>query len=325
MPLPPPPTPTKPKKVSFREFLQTDRAILIACIGIAFFFWILTKLSHPYKTNLSFSLAYRLPKDKILSQTPLNQIEVVAEGSGWDLLRLRWQGLQQKIWIEVPMEAYQRKMSIPIQPKIAQQLPHLRILLLEHEQLDLMLEDTMTKELPVFAENLLELSPEYHLTGSLDIQPNTIRVFGPASTIKGLRACTVEVKFKGLRQSFDLPVPIKLHSNSNVRYQPNSVQCRGEIEQVTEKELEIPIQIKNAPEDIAFILLSKKIRVTCLVSLKRYEELSPDKFRAEVDFAEFDLLQHRSIHIRLTKIPNFAYQVNYYPKSAEYIVQTQKK
>ena len=72
------------KIASFK--LQEDRAMLITCIGIAFVFWILVKLSQTYPTVKPIMLNIEMPEDKCLLEMPPDDVEAELRGTGWDLM-----------------------------------------------------------------------------------------------------------------------------------------------------------------------------------------------------------------------------------------------
>ena len=51
-------------KDDIRTFFNSDRAILMSCIGIALVFWLLVKLSQSYKTTEDYEISYTLPEGK---------------------------------------------------------------------------------------------------------------------------------------------------------------------------------------------------------------------------------------------------------------------
>ena len=292
------------------------------CISIAFVFWLFTKLSYPYRSRQTFELRYQIPPHLSLAQSPPQEVQVLIEAAGWDLLQLCWQRRQRRININLH-NSPNSEQRLNLAPSIAEQLPFARLLNLQPEYLDLQLEDTLSKELPIFLDNQLQIAKDYLILGPVQTNPSSVRVFGPQTAVQNLRACTLELQQpETLNRSLRWQQNLKPHPNINLQYQPQNIECYARIEQVTEKKLEIPLQIRNLPPDLPFLLLTTKIELTCLVSLRRYDQLQADAFQAEVDFQDFDLLQHRNIRIKLSKIPDFAYQIHFYPKTAEYIIRS---
>ena len=80
---------------------KKDRAILMTCIGIAFVFWVLVKLSQPYTSECEILLDYDLPEDKVLRETPPEKITATLKGNGWDLFREYRNNGEREVRIDV--------------------------------------------------------------------------------------------------------------------------------------------------------------------------------------------------------------------------------
>lgn len=117
--------------------------------------------------------------------------------------------------------------------------------------------------------------------------------------------------------SKDIEVTLSLitHPNSNISLSTNKIKCTARVEQITEKRIEVPIEVLNAPDSLLLVILPKSIEVTCQVGLSDYDRVETTDFRAIVDFASIDLFKERSIRILLREQPQFVKQVHYAPKT----------
>ena len=76
----------KPLTDKFQKFWTRDRAVLMACIGIALCFWFLNKLSASFRTVKAVKIDYKIPFGKVFSLPPPQYVTVTMQGTGWDLL-----------------------------------------------------------------------------------------------------------------------------------------------------------------------------------------------------------------------------------------------
>ena len=61
----------------------------IVAIGVALFFWLLTKLSKEYQTVISFPVEYvNIPQDKLIQSQPLTTIDVQVKATGFRLFAI---------------------------------------------------------------------------------------------------------------------------------------------------------------------------------------------------------------------------------------------
>ena len=69
---------------AFTVKIKEDRATLLACIGIAFVFWLLIKLSQTYRTEKQVLFQFEIPSDKALASVAPEDMTVQLQGTGWD-------------------------------------------------------------------------------------------------------------------------------------------------------------------------------------------------------------------------------------------------
>ena len=307
------------------SFWKSDRAILMVCIGIAFVFWLFTKLSYVYRSTLSVELVYEIPKDKVLSSPPPALLEIDVEASGWELLGLHFRSKKYVIDVSLTDNLPKTLNAITIKGKIARQLPEdVTILELRPDLIQLSPEALATKTIGIILDNQVKLEDQYHFKDSLSIAPEFIEVSGPASIINDFDSwITLPLVKKKVQTSFKTVVGIKPHPNANVQFSPSEVNVEALVEQVTEKKLEIEIEKRGVPDSILLVLLPQRITVSCIVGLAAYDDLNAVEFSAFVDFSKIDMYNQHDIKIELEAVPDYVRQVKYHPKKADYIIRQQ--
>ncbi|MCP4442136.1 MAG: hypothetical protein GY810_24765 [Aureispira sp.] len=310
------------KRDNIKEFLKTDRAILIICISIAFVFWLFTKLSYEYKSAITVNIEYNVASDKIFTNPPPQVLDIDIGGTGWDLLGVHFAGDERVVEIDATKNEIQSINSLSLKKKIDPFVSDARILDIHPTSIELQTEEIASKEIPIVLDVHIDLAAQHHFADSASIVPRYVKVKGPASIVRDIdKWYTNPVIDQNVKNSFERKVELKTHSNGNIVFEPNEVVCSGVVEQITEKRMEIPIVIQNAPDSVLLILLPERIEVSCIVGLSDYERLSANDFEATVDFDEVDLYKEQHIRIRLKKYPSFATQIQYSPKKADYIIR----
>lgn len=298
-------------------------------MGIAFVFWFFTKLSDDYKTQFSLSLRCLLPEDKILLYPAPPFVEVDVKGKGWDLWALQWRKLPV---LEIDpigdgaLSAADGDPTLFLEGRISALFPNVTILNVRPSKLSLALEEAASKHVPLVLQGELQLAERHILRDSIRLQPATVRVMGPVSLLRDIEVWHTEpLNLSGVRENFSLKIPLQRHANANVVALPDEVLCSGNVEMMTEKKLEIPLEIRNAEAWTQRLsILPKKIELACLVGLSRYDRLSPDDFVAYVDFQNGNLPPgQEGLRVRLEKSPDFVRQVHFYPRSVDFILRSE--
>jgi hypothetical protein len=296
------------KMSNFRQFVTHERAVLMACIGIALIFWVLNRLSNSFKKTTPIRLEYVLPSGKVLAVVPPQYALVTWQGSGWDLLT----GHEQRIVIQLGNDSIQH---FSIKNLIAPQFGN-DIIAVSPEQVTANVEDSETATVRVEAITQINFVKGFDLADSIELTPSVIEVEGPRSLIERLVSIQTDtLHFVKLKDS--VITKIKLHAPPLFKLNTTEIVAKIRAEQFTEKSLFIPIIIKNAPQRLRFF--PNKIKLDCTVALSNYASLDADKFVAEVDLKHIDLkTKNNTITIILTQQPTWVKNIKFSPKSVEF-------
>lgn len=296
------------KTPSFRQFLTHERAVLMACIGIALFFWVLNRLSNSFKKNIPIKLEYVVPSGRALSVVPPQYAQVMWQGTGWDMLA----GYEKRIFIQVGNDSIQR---ISLKDIMVQQFGN-DIMGVSPEQMTVFSEPSKTVSVPVQAIARIDFAKGYDLADSIELTPSVIEVEGPRTAIDRLISIQTDtLRFEKLKDS--VVTKIKLRQDPLFKLKTTEIKAKIKTEQFTEKLLFIPIVVKNAPQSLR--IFPNKIKLDCTVALSLYALLDADKFVAEVDLKHIDFkTKNNTVAIQLTQQPNWVRNIKFSPKSVEF-------
>lgn len=311
-------------KENIKEFLKTDRAILMICISIAFVFWLMTKLSYSYKDTVIVKLNYNTPENKIFTNPPATQLEVDIEGKGWDLLGLAFYNKERIVNIPVAANEIRVLSVSSLNAKVLKSIPKAKILNIHPERIKLQIEEAATKMIPVILEEQIRLAPLYQYVDSIKIEPKEIEIKGPASVIRDIHEWKTNVWIPSQEINKDINVEVSLatHPNGSISLSANKIRCWAAIEEVTEKRVKVPVEVLNAPDSLLLIILPKTVEVSSRVGLSDYDRLSAEDFKVIADFSRVDLFKERSVRILLKETPPYAKQVKCIPQKVDYIIRS---
>ena len=304
-------------------FLESDRMVLLVCLGLALGFWLITKLSYTYQDTIVLQLDYNIPDDRVFTFPPVHQLEVTVNGTGWELLRLAF-GQQQILTIPVSPDESRMITTSSWTGKISKVLSHVKTLNIQPETIRLKTEVTAQKTVPIVLDHQVRLAPMHQLVDTFQITLNTVEITGPASVVRDIKAWKTAILLppEPISKDLNITLPLVREPSTNLTFSVEEVRCVAAVEELTEKQLSVPVEIINAPQELLLVLLPKTIEVIAQVGLSDYDRLSAAEFKAVADFSTINLYEERSVRVSLRYQPDYVSNVQYSPRKLDYIIRS---
>jgi|APTNR8051073442_1049403.scaffolds.fasta_scaffold03341_2 hypothetical protein len=298
-----------------------DRAILMICIGIALFFWLLVKLSQNYRMTKEVYITVRTPVSKALSSPPPGNLAVQLQGTGWQLLGEHLAGKQIRITYDASNTDQINISSGQLRQDIQKKLSSatLRIIDVNFDHILIELEEEVHKKIPVALYAHLDFAPEYQLKEPIHLQPDSILISGPTTLIGSIYSWpTDSLILSGLKHSTRLELTLQ-QPPKGILLEASKVKAFIEVEAYTAKALFIPLSIINAPDSVR--VFPDKIKLECTVGLSFYEEVDAGDFVLEVDIGGVRLKEGKTtVPILLKRHPDFVRNIHFTPQAAEFFI-----
>ncbi len=298
------------------RFLKSDRAVLMACISIAFVFWLLNKLSLTFPCIETVSLTYQVPPQKALSLEPPKEIRVSLKRKGWDLL---WKNSTR---INLEINEQENGSIVFTNGQIRQYVADIfgvrpdEVGLLNNEQLSLQIEERAETWLPIDVLTDIHFIKNFQLAAPVRLNPTMVKVSGPKTLVQRLqRIKTDTLHFENVGEKMTGRVNIKPHPLLTFSQTQVEVEVFGE--QFTEKTMYITVGIKNAAAQMR--IFPNKVRLSCIVGLSRYNAINADDFYVEVDVKNMSLnTTNNTLPISIVSIPDSVKNVKCSPNAVEF-------
>jgi len=305
-----------------KAFLQTDRAMLMGCIGIALIVWLFMKMSQSHETEVLLEVSYTLPDDKIFATSPPATITPRISGTGWALFGRYVRTQRPEIPITLENTPNQTISASRLETAIQSRLPSpLTAALRGYQSIAVRLDDKAGKPIPVILQENIELASEYQFIVPPRPVPDSITIYGPKSVIETVDVWRTEmIELEEIKENKTPTVALLPHSNTEVSFDPAKVICKIDVEQFTEKSLEVPIQIINAPDTLLLTIHPSKTKITCRVGLSNYDKVDATQFKAVADFTKVDVNNSNYAPVKLTQVPDFVNNTNAQPQNVEFII-----
>ena len=282
---------------------------------------------------MSYPIRYEsFPKGKVIVGEPPRKINLKVKAFGYTLLKCKLGAALSPIELELNKHLSQSFegskvkqfiLTYRLRNSVIKQLGN-EIYLegIEPDTLILELADMVSKKVQVKPNVEFTFEQQFMQSGFFDFEPDSITISGPKSIIDTInKVVTKEVKLKKLNKTVSKKV--SLIPINQVAFSKRSVMLSLPVEKYTEITVKVPININNQPESLRLLFIPKTVDVRCNVVLSKYFTLTPNMFKAEVDYAQIASSLSKKLKVKITA-PNFVNLVDYSPKYVEYIIEEEK-
>jgi hypothetical protein len=284
-------------------------------------------MSQNYTTEVIFPVEFtHIPQGQILTRTHDSVVLLKLNSRGYDLLDLTFLKKRKPININLSgKKIHKSRYSIgnfiltnEVKNQIRDQLEFTdKLIEILPDTLKFKLESIASKEVTVLSDISYSLKPQHQIYGELGINPQTITLFGPPSVIDTIEYVKTEnVSFQYLDKNIEIKLLLKKPTvNKNIKFSSDSIELYIPVEKFTEGVIDIPIEIKNAPQK-SIKLFPDKVIITYLIALKDYSNFKADMISAGI---EFDSSKKKQI-VNVLQKPSYVKITNINPKSVEYLL-----
>ena len=273
-----------PKKKISNTFLS----FLLATI----FIWLLITLSKEYTTAISFPIKYtKIAQNKLLQATPVKALEILVKTTGFSIFRTRFNTKE----ITINANALLKKTGTKYYLLVKNQKQRIQKQLPSGVALEQILKDTLFLDLGRLVTRKLPLKPNikisyhvgYDLSEEITVTPDSILVSGPENYMSELKELALlPIVLEDVMANFTKKVAIKIPEGiKNLKLDTKEITVSGKVEKFTEGTLEVPYTVINMPKDVTINTLTKKIQITFIIGLSRFNKINENSFQIECDYS----------------------------------------
>jgi len=307
---------------NFKKIPKTFISFLVA----SFLIWFLITFSKEYTTVITYAVDYKnIPQNKLLQETPINNIDITVKASGFKILRSKFKN--KKIQLEA--SKLKRKGHSKFYFLTKSQVTKIQKQLLFGVELKEILQDTIYLNLGVLTSKRVAIKPNleinyhvgYDLLNEIKISPDSIVISGPEAQVKKIDYLELsELKLNDVKSNFLEEVSV-LKLNNNFKYSTQKITISGNVDKFTEGKLQIPFTTKNLPKNINLTTLSEKVEVIFVVALSNFSKISEASFKVECDYL---ISEKNNLGYLIPKVilePVFIKSVKIIPKKIDFLIQ----
>ena len=290
---------------------------------ISSFFWIVTKFSNVYKFKNDFYINWtNIPKTIIVDDQE-KKISILISATGFEIILYKF--FIKNIDLSIDKDVIYDKNIATV--NINKKLFEIENQLFEKNQIEGVLSKQISfnysvlskKKVPVFFNKKIKFRPGYLNEDEFNLIPDSIFVIGPNNIIDTLkRVKTILFEKKDVYKSIN--EVIELSVLDNLLFNQNEIKISSIIKKYSEKDFKIPIKILNLPDSIRLKLFPNYVTLKAIISLDRYNEISNNDFMITSNYKSLNS-NFTSLSLLLREYPKDVKNINWYPKTVNYLIR----
>ncbi len=318
-------------KRKVKNFSYQKAFVFLVCLALSSFLWLLSSLEKHYTSRITVPVKYvDFPKDKQLSGSLPQNFDLLVDAYGYTLLsynlHLDFSPIQinvSELVDNVLDRGSKEKYTIltanhlgEIEKQISSEI---RILSIKPDTLIFNFSKIVTRKVKVQPNLKLGFGNQYSLGQEPVAIPDSVLVSGPKNMMDTLKSISTQYReFSKLAASVELEIPVRL--TKGLTSETKEVHLTIPVEQNTEVDFEVPIQVIHLPADVSLKTFPGKVKVACRIGLGKYKKLDYSAFRAFIDYEKISENSAR-LPVTLENHSNVVLSVNFSPNEVEYILE----
>lgn len=303
--------------------------MLVICILISLFIWILIKLSEEDSSAMRIPVSYHSsPPGKLLISKSHEHINVRISSKGFDMIDKKYFKRKEPVSIDLSGIQYRENMNYnayilisEISRNIRRQLSDFEIEEIFPDTLYFDLQDLSRKKVPVRLNLDYALAPQFRLQDSISIHPDSIYIQGLEDDIEPVGYVETESKsISPLSESRQITLPLKLPvSKQPVTLSSETVNVNIDVEEYTEATVMVPVRVMDDGSNVRLKTFPGMIQVTYHIALKDFSRIDTSMFHFGVRFSDRTETSN-TLPVRTISYPEYADIVRIQPQVVEYII-----
>lgn len=308
-----------------RLLLSKKVGTFLICLGIASLLWVVHTLNRNYKYTISVPVKFlNLPTNKLIVGELPESLDVEIKTSGLKLIFISLKKNINEIVVDFNLlknneksQAYSiRNGNFNLQNAINFDVEIIKI---RPDTLFFSINKGNSKLLPVKANLKASCLPGYSIVSKPMITPAYVTVTGDSMDLKRMDTVyTYFLNLKDVHENFSSAIPLK-KPFSSVNYNVKDVQLSFNVDKLIESKVQIPVQILNNPENQTIKLLPGFVTIKYLVTMKDYENISANSFKAIVNY-DFIKEKRKLLPVEIIRAPSEIKILKTEPATISYLI-----
>lgn len=199
-------------------------------------------------------------------------------------------------------------------------LPTTAVLNITPDSLVIKYQKQTVKNLPIKVSGKIQLEKQYMLSDSIQIEPSTVKVFGPKHILDTMKAVYTEnLEMKNIADT--IQIQSKLKKINEIKYSFNDVNIGLFVEMFTEKKENIQINIINYPQNLQVRTFPTAVNITYNVGLSNYKKLNINDIKVIFDYRNVANTNKRKNRLQVINNSPYVSNLRIEPDEVEFLLE----
>jgi hypothetical protein len=274
---------------------------------ITTFIWFLSKFSREFTATVEADIHYiNVPIEVIVSANNPKNVYFDLTTTGFDFLYFKLKKpivtldlkdsyKKGKSKIEIPKNKFNKLITSQLKNNIAVKNVSIEPMIINLDLLE-------TKKIKIVLEKEIQFENGFKSIGDFKITPEFIEISGPSSDLDSIEVIHTKVlKLINLKNNIDANLKLSLLNNHNLTYSQEEVNVSALVKEFIQKEVLVPIIIKNLPKSLDLKIIPEMMIVKFDVSMDRFNQISENEFLVICDYTKRNIEENYMIPILLKK------------------------
>ncbi|MGD9558016.1 MAG: hypothetical protein AB7V25_13415 [Mangrovibacterium sp.] len=313
--------------------MKNNRKLVIymVCVCIATIFWFLNALNKQYSVLLTFPVKYtNWPENKILINHPPDHFILRVSSFGFTLLRYKLSLAFSPLIFNVN-EFTERKLEASSKSEYAiptgqfisrfseQVSNELNITGIYPDTLLFLFDKMASRKIKIRPDVSFELKQQHFLNNAVTTIPDSVLVSGPHSILDTLSFISTSYQhYNDVGRTIRQNIPLKEYRN--IVLKTSRVLLEIPVEEYTEKQVTVPVTVRNLPPGTQVNLFPDKVNVSFMIALSRFKEVKAADFKITVEFQDIKS-KKEMLDLKVDAQPAYIQSVSVSPEQIEYLIE----
>lgn len=287
-------------------------------------FWVFLALNDEYERDFAVALKLNSVPDHVVITTELPAtFHVVLKDRGSQLLNYQYAGLPA---INLDFRNYDRQSghvvlsAADIAKQLQQKLsPTTKIVSYKSERLEYYFNNGLNVRLPVELKANLKTDQLYGIS-SIRVTPDSVTAYAMPEVLDTLRsAITQSLNLTNISES--RVCKVSLAKMRGVKFDPPFVRVKINVDQMTEKSVDVPVKRVNFPAGKTLRTFPSKVKIIFQVGMSMYRKITADDFTLVVNYETLLKATDGKIHLYLKSVPAGVSHVRIVPSTVDFLIE----
>ncbi|MEX0273808.1 MAG: YbbR-like domain-containing protein [Flavobacteriaceae bacterium] len=308
------------------RFRNRKIRLFLASLLCSALIWLVSNLSETYAHTVAFGLHFVNAPDSLLLKGASSEVlNAKVRATGFAFLGLSLGRGTIALDVSKSQRDGDRYFLSPDQVRfqLQRQLPNpVEVLQLENPGIYFDFQALVKKEVPIKHQLRIALAQNHMLVGELQLQPDSVVLKAPESVADTISFVATEATvMENVTSDIDVTLPLQQSGElAHVEYSHTKVRVYGKVSKFSERVLEVPVTIKNAPLGARVRSFPSTVKVLCKAPVSVLSGLSATDFEVSGDLGDGNQAQDGLLSVQLTYKPASVFSAELSGNTVEYII-----